>query len=211
MLRKLLIGIIVLGVTACIPSTNIPGAAGTLPSASQTLSNSPVSPTATQLPGGAIEPAFTLPPTSLTNPTLASSTPSITNTPIPKETEAPAASSGPWKIYTNPAWKFSIDYPSNWSVSSNSTSVVFTPGQSGIPIQLSQAASGEPAGAEPLPNTHCVTFNNPFGVQIKRCLDTVSLVYNAEFTIQSQTFSISTKERGEATVYEMMLNSIHED
>lgn len=122
--------------------------------------------------------------------------------------EFAALAMGQWKVYTKPDWKLSINYPAEWSVNSDASMVVFTPPGGGEPIRLSLSGTSEPAGVEPLPNTRCTKSDNAYGITINRCLDTVSRAYDAQFSIHSQMFSLSTKLRVDLAVYNTMLNSI---
>jgi hypothetical protein len=198
-----LIPILLLALAACSPPVPVSGtgATGTQPSPATVASPTSLpAPSATPLPASTSAPS--LAPTGMAS----GATQTAGSAPmIPYHTATPVVAAG-WIVYTNPDLQVSLSVPADWSIDSTSTGATFTPPQNGVPIVL--AVSTSSPAAEPLPNTRCTTIVNEHGVSIDRCFDTIAFAYDATFTINGHTLSLSTTQHGDINVYDAMLNSV---
>ncbi len=156
-------------------------------------------------------------PESSTAP-LPTATPQPTPpTPVPTTPPAaPTAAASAWKEYRNDQFRFSIQYPEDWTVSEKkgegvrAVFVFSAPSKADVELTVlntgSQSAEQWLANQSDIPNTRCslIQINN---LKARRCIDTIAFATNTAILANQSVFVLSTNVWAPAGVYDRMLNS----
>lgn len=110
-----------------------------------------------------------------------------------------------------------VDYPADWSVSDQASRLTFN-SLSSEKIQLAKIETGglppeEFLKENELPNIHCSSRLNGYGIMIRVCLNTISGSYSAGFIVilsqeTPQLLSMSTLMKGNLHVFEAMVGLV---
>jgi hypothetical protein len=130
-------------------------------------------------------------------------------TPLPEQN---TLSTADWQTFTSTALGIAVDYPSDWSVVEETESAVFTSPQ-GATISLQGANTARDNNETRIGNQRCTSRTNPYGLTADLCVENVSFLYRATFSLQAEdgstrALTLLTKTRTVGDVFEGMFNSL---
>lgn len=126
--------------------------------------------------------------------------------------EDPGSEATSWTVYVNTLANYSLEYPSDWSVTEQGGAsderlvTTFAPpdGGSGITVTVAPADTDEDASLD-LPNRRCEEVTLA-GLSGRRCFETLSLTTSTTLFGSGRRFVISARVRGlDPAVYEHVL------
>jgi len=150
-------------------------------------------------------------------PTNILDTPTNAITPTRSSSLSPPTTDAGWETFVSDDLQVAVDYPPDWSVNESASGVTFT-SPTGFSIQLAEVDTGDLSpeeflGENQLPNTHCSTIENAYGVQALVCLDTLSRSYSAYFVVTPsqgapRLLSLSMLGKSDNEVFDRMVGSL---
>ena len=162
----------------------------------------------------ATRPTRVEPPSPALQPSTAL-TPGVAPSPAPSAIGPSSSADAPsgWATFVRKDWHVAIDYPPDWLVGEQESTVTFTSPQ-GATIAVGLLDSGNDTSGDEMRalNVYCSTSTNAFGIEMRTCLDTMSFTHMTDFSVSApdgvaRRFSVLMNGRNPA-VFEAMLASV---
>ena len=117
-----------------------------------------------------------------------------------------------WQTFTSVVLGVTLDYPPDWSVVEDLDGITFTSPQ-GSTIRLNAFKPSNGIDETRIGNQYCRSRTNSHQLTADVCIDTISFMYSAKFTIQSmdgitKELTLTTATRSTLGVFEALFNSI---